>query len=63
MSFWTRLAATAGVMLALSLILDLAWRGLLGFGMPAYLAGVLGGLAAVPTWEYLKLRAAKSTTS
>jgi hypothetical protein len=41
-------------MAAASLIVGLVWRALLGFELPSYLAGVVGGLTAVPVWELLK---------
>ncbi len=60
MGFWQRLAITILVVLAFSGLLHIAWRALLGFPMPAYLAGLLGGLVALPVWEYLQLRRQKN---
>lgn len=56
MNRWQRLGITLAVMVAFSLIMHLAWRALLGFPMPAYLAGVAGGLVALPVWEYLQAK-------
>lgn len=56
MSLWSRLAVTAAVMVVFSVLLHVAWQALTGFAMPAYLAGVAGGLIAVPVWEYLQMR-------
>ena len=56
MNLWQRLAITVAVMIVFSLLMHLAWRALLGFPMPAYLAGVAGGLVALPVWEYLQSR-------
>lgn len=59
MAFWQRLGLTALIVLAFSGLVHVAWRSLLGFPMPAYLAGLLGGLVALPIWEYLQLRREK----
>ena len=48
MPFWQRLAITFVTIAAVSLL-----AGLL-FGLPSYLAGLIGGLAALPVWEFLK---------
>lgn len=60
MGFWQRLAVTILVVLAFSGLLHFAWQALFGFNMPAYLAGLLGGLVALPVWEYLQLRRKKA---
>jgi hypothetical protein len=54
MSFWLRLLITALVMLAMSFAAGQLWRSTLDFPMPSYLAGVIGGLSALPIWELLK---------
>ena len=54
MPFWQRLLVTLVAMAAASLIIGLIWRALFGFELPSYLAGVIGGLTAVPVWEFLK---------
>ncbi len=61
MSFWTRLGITVVAMIAVSFLLDMAWNGLTGLRIPTYIAGVLGGLVALPVWELLRARA--KTTS
>jgi hypothetical protein len=60
MPLWQRLLVTLVAMAAASLIVGLIWRALLGFELPSYLAGVVGGLTAVPVWEFLKRVAAKA---
>jgi hypothetical protein len=47
-------------MAAASLLVGLIWRALFGFELPSYLGGVVGGLTAVPVWEFLKRVAAKA---
>jgi hypothetical protein len=59
MPLWQRLLVTLVAMAAASLLVGLIWRALLGFELPSYLAGVVGGLTAVPVWEFLKRVAAK----
>ena len=54
MPLWQRLLVTLIAMAAASLIVGLIWRALFGFELPSYLAGVVGGLTAVPVWEFLK---------
>lgn len=54
MPFWQRLSITVVAMLVASFIASVAWRGVFSGGIPGYLAGVIGGLAALPLWEFLK---------
>jgi hypothetical protein len=51
---WQRLLITLAVMLLASWLVGLAWRWLLGSEMPSYLSGLVGGITAVPTWEFLR---------
>jgi hypothetical protein len=52
--FWQRLLITIIVMLATSYIAGFAWKAALNFPSPDYLAGFVGGLAALPVWDLLK---------
>ena len=54
MPFWQRLAATLIAMLATSFVAGLIWRGVFNADMPSYLSGIIGGLTALPVWEFLK---------
>ncbi len=54
MPFWQRFAITVSAMVAVSFLAGLLWHGLLGFSLPSYAAGVIGGLTALPLWEFLK---------
>ncbi len=54
MKFWQRLALTLVAIVVASFIVGLIWHQLLGFGLPSYIGGVIGGLTAVPVWEFLK---------
>lgn len=54
MPFWQRLLITFIAMLAVSLVAGLLWEGLFNIRLPSYAAGVIGGLTALPLWEFLK---------
>jgi glucose-6-phosphate-specific signal transduction histidine kinase len=54
MPFWQKMLLTLIAMVAASLIVGLLWRQWFSFELPSYLAGVVGGLTAVPVWEFLK---------
>jgi hypothetical protein len=54
MPFWQRLVITVVAMLATSFVVGLIWVALFGFALPSYLAGMIGGLTALPVWEFLK---------
>ena len=56
---WQRLGITLVAVLAVSFVAGFFWRRLFGFGLPDYAVGVIGGLAAVPLWEFLKRIRAK----
>lgn len=52
--FWQRLLLTVAVMLASSWIAGLIWDQFFSFPLPSYAAGVVGGVAALPFWDFLK---------
>jgi len=52
--FWQRLPITVTAMLAASYLAGVIWQALLNFPLPSYAAGVVGGLAALPVWDFLK---------
>lgn len=54
MPLWQRLIVTVIAILATSALASLAWRTGLGSPIPGYLAGVVGGLVALPVWELLR---------
>ena len=41
-------------MLASSFIVGAIWKALFSIGIPSYFAGVIGGVTAIPVWEFLK---------
>lgn len=54
MPFWQRLLITVITMLAAGFIAGAIWLSLFRIGIPSYLAGIIGGLTALPIWEFLK---------
>ncbi len=52
--FWQRLLLTILVMLVTSYLAGLAWQYVMGFPLPSYVAGAIGGLAALPVWDFLR---------
>jgi uncharacterized YccA/Bax inhibitor family protein len=52
--FWQRLLLTIVVMLAASYVASLLWALVFSFPLPSYVAGAIGGLAALPVWDFLK---------
>lgn len=54
MPFWQRLLITILAMLAVSFVVGLIWEAATGYDLPSYLAGVIGGLTALPLWDFLK---------
>jgi len=51
---WQRLLITVVAMLLASYLVGLAWRAFFNIDFPSYLAGLVGGLAALPIWDFLK---------
>ena len=52
--FWQRSLIMFIAMIVVGLIVGFLWRLAFGFGLPDYVSGVVGGLTAVPLWEFLK---------
>lgn len=51
---WQRLLLTVVAMLLSSYLVGLIWNAAFSFPLPSYLAGAIGGLAALPVWDFLK---------
>ena len=45
---------TFAAMLAVSVVVGVIRRSIFGFGLPDYASGVVGGVTAIPLWEFLK---------
>jgi uncharacterized YccA/Bax inhibitor family protein len=54
MPFWQRLVLTLAAIVVASILAGLIWHKLFDFGLPSYIGGVIGGLTAVPVWEFMK---------
>ena len=52
--FWQRLLITIGVMLLTSYLAGLLFEIVFGLPIPSFVAGAIGGLAALPSWDFLK---------
>ena len=60
MALWQRLLVTVFAMLVFSFVAGVAFESWLGFALPSYAAGVIGGVSALPVWEFLKRVRSKS---
>lgn len=54
MVFWQRFLATLLAIVCVSLLAGYISEKWLGFQLPSYISGVIGGLAALPVWELLR---------
>ena len=54
MLFWQRFLITLAAMLIVSFIIGFMCRSIFGFGLPDYASGMVGGITAIPVWEFLK---------
>jgi len=54
MPLWQRLGVTLATMLLTSFVAGVLWRQAFNVDMPSYLSGIVGGVTAVPVWEFLK---------
>jgi hypothetical protein len=54
MALWLRILLTMGAVVLVGFFAGLIWMTAFNREMPAYLSGLLGGLAAMPVWEMLK---------
>ena len=59
MPFWQRLLITVIAMLTVSFLAGLLCQSIFGVSLPSYAAGIIGGLTALPLWEFLKRIGAK----
>jgi hypothetical protein len=52
--FWQRLPITVGMMILASYLAGLVSQSVFGIPIPSYVAGAIGGLTAIPIWDFLK---------
>ena len=51
---WQRPIITIIAMLAASYLVGLLWQWAFGLPIPSYIAGIIGDVAALPIWEFIK---------
>ncbi len=61
MPFWQRFLVLLIAILGVSFLVDLIWHSVFGFVLSSYVTGVVGGLTAVPLWDFLKRIKPKQT--
>ena len=54
MAKWKRLLITVLAVVAVSFLAGLLWNSWFNALLPAYLSGLIGGLAAIPIWEFTR---------
>lgn len=54
MAFWQRLVGTLVAVVSVSVLASYVSETWLGFQLPGYVSGVIGGIAALPVWELLR---------
>lgn len=54
MVLWQRMLVTLVAMFAISFLAGVIWSAVFNVGIPSYLSGIIGGLTALPVWEFLK---------
>jgi hypothetical protein len=54
MPLWQRLIVVLIAMIGASFVVGLIWQAIFNAQIPSYLSGLVGGLTAVPVWEFLK---------
>lgn len=59
MKLWQKLLITVVAMFVASFLSGRLWLMAFDFVIPSYLAGMAGGLAAIPVWELLRRYATK----
>ena len=54
MVYWQRLLFTVIAMLVASYLSGVIWQAIFNVNLPSYVGGMVGGLIAIPVWEFLK---------
>lgn len=54
MKLWQKITITSVAMLAASFAAGRLWLMAFDFVIPSYLAGVVGGITAIPVWELMR---------
>jgi Na+/glutamate symporter len=54
MALWKRLLFTLLAMLVASFLSGVVWQHLFNVALPSYVGGLVGGMVAIPVWEFLR---------
>ncbi|TCV89057.1 hypothetical protein [Sulfurirhabdus autotrophica] len=54
MKLWHKILITMIAMLITSYLAGRLWFNIFDFIIPSYIAGMVGGLAAIPVWELMR---------
>jgi Na+/glutamate symporter len=54
MALWQRLLLTLIVMIVVSFLAGVIWQTTFNVRLPSYVGGLIGGMVAIPVWEFLK---------
>lgn len=54
MVLWQRLLFTFVAMVVVSFLVGVMWQSAFNIRLPSYIGGLVGGLVAIPVWEFLK---------
>lgn len=54
MGFWMKLVLTFAAIILASVIAGYLWSSLFNAEIPGFLGGMLGGIVAIPVWEFLR---------
>ena len=63
MPLWQRILFTMVAVVLVGFLAGLLWTAAFGKEMPAYLSGLIGGVATMPIWELLKRVSIKPRSS
>lgn len=54
MGFWMKIVLTLAAIILVSVIAGYVWNSLFNAEIPGFLGGMLGGIVAIPVWEFLR---------
>jgi Na+/glutamate symporter len=54
MVLWQRLLFTLIAMIVVSFLAGVIWQIMFNVRLPSYIGGLIGGMVAIPVWEFLK---------
>ncbi|MEQ8328574.1 hypothetical protein [Parvibaculum sp.] len=54
MGFWMKLVLTLAAIILVSILAGYLWSSIFNAEIPGFLGGLLGGIVAIPVWEFLR---------